>query len=204
MSIEEREEVEAKGIHNILNKITENFSNLEKVFPIQVSETSRTTNRLDQNRTSPWHIITKTTSKDNKKKNIEGSKRENTKIYKGKSIKITVDFSTETLKARKGWSEVFWTLNENNFSPRILYSAKLSFKIDGSIKIFNNKQKLNQCMTTKLPQTILQGILHREDESKQNHERTRSIKPQKKNTQVIRRVVLIQLHTIKCLSNKNN
>jgi hypothetical protein len=51
MGIEEGEEVQAKGIHNILDKIiTENFPNLEK---IQVQEASRTPNRLDQNRTTP-------------------------------------------------------------------------------------------------------------------------------------------------------
>jgi hypothetical protein len=55
-------------------------------------------------------------------------------MYKGKPIKMTADFSMETLKARKAWSEVFWALNENNFSPRILYPAKLSFKIDGAKK----------------------------------------------------------------------
>jgi hypothetical protein len=48
--------------------------------------------------------------------------------YKGKPIKITEDFLTETLKARRAWSEVFWVLNESNFNPRILYPAKLSFK----------------------------------------------------------------------------
>jgi hypothetical protein len=32
--------------------------------------------------------------------------------YKGKPIKIMADFSTETLKARRAWSEVFWGLNE--------------------------------------------------------------------------------------------
>jgi hypothetical protein len=54
MGIDERDEVQAKGIHNIFNKIiTENFPNPEKVIPIQVQETSRTSNRLDQNRTSP-------------------------------------------------------------------------------------------------------------------------------------------------------
>jgi hypothetical protein len=47
------------------------------------------------------------------------------------------------------WSEVFWALNENNFSPRIFYPAKLSFKIDRAVKIFHNKQKLKQYMTTK-------------------------------------------------------
>jgi septal ring factor EnvC (AmiA/AmiB activator) len=52
MGIEE--EVQAKGIRNTFNKIiTENFPNLEKVMPIQVQETSRTPNRLDQNRTTP-------------------------------------------------------------------------------------------------------------------------------------------------------
>jgi archaeosine-15-forming tRNA-guanine transglycosylase len=49
MGIEEGEEVQAKGIRNIFNKmITENFSNLEKTMPIQVQEASRTLNRPDQ------------------------------------------------------------------------------------------------------------------------------------------------------------
>jgi hypothetical protein len=53
MSTEEGEEVQAKGICNVFNKIiTENFPNLEKTIPIQVQETYRTTNRTDQNRTS--------------------------------------------------------------------------------------------------------------------------------------------------------
>jgi hypothetical protein len=87
----------------------------------------------------------------------------------------------ETLKARRAWSEVFQALNKNNFNPRILYSAKLSFKIDGAIKVFHDKQKLKQYMTTKPPlQKILQEILHTESESKQNLERTGSNKPQEK------------------------
>jgi hypothetical protein len=59
--------------------------------------------------------------------------------------------------------------------------SKISFKIDGPIKVFHNKQKLKQYMTTKSPlQKIFQGILHTENKSKQNHERTGSTKPQKK------------------------
>jgi hypothetical protein len=54
----------------------------------------------------------------------------------------------ETLKARRVWSEVFQALNENNFNPRICYPAKLLFKIDGSIKVFHDKQNLKQYMTT--------------------------------------------------------
>jgi hypothetical protein len=84
------------------------------------------------------------------------------------------------------WSEIFQPLNENNFDPRILNPAKISFKIDGAIKIFHNEQKLKQYMNTKpLLQKILQGTLHTENESKQNHKRTGSIKPQEKKRQGI-------------------
>jgi hypothetical protein len=41
----------------------------------------------------------------------------------------------KTFKARRPWSEVFQAINENHFNPRILYSAKLSFKIDGTISL---------------------------------------------------------------------
>jgi hypothetical protein len=51
LGILEGEEVQAKGIHNIFNKIvTENFPNQDKIIPVQVQEASRTPNIIDQNR----------------------------------------------------------------------------------------------------------------------------------------------------------
>jgi hypothetical protein len=133
MGIEEGEEVQAKGISNIFNKIiTENFSNLEKTMPIQVQEASRTPNRLDQNRTVPGHIIIKTTSTENTERLLKAVKEKKQITYKGKPIKITADSSMQTLKAKRAGSEVFQAMNENIFNPRVLYSAKLSFKIDGA------------------------------------------------------------------------
>jgi hypothetical protein len=127
-----------------------------------------------------------TTSTENRDRILKAVIEKKQITYKGKPIKITADCSTETLKARRAWSEVFWALNENNFSPRILYPAKLSFKIDGAIKVFHDEQKLKQYMTTKTPlQKILQGILHTENESKQNHGRTGITKPQEKKRQGI-------------------
>jgi hypothetical protein len=83
---------------------------------------------------------------------------------------------------------------ENNFNTRTLYLAELSFKIDGAIKVFHDKQKLKQYMTTKpLLQMILQGILHTENESKQNHERAGTNKPQEKKRQESR-----QQHCFNC------
>jgi hypothetical protein len=52
--LEEGEEVQEKGMHNIFNKIiTENFPSLKKIKPIQVQEASRTLSKPDQNRTTP-------------------------------------------------------------------------------------------------------------------------------------------------------
>jgi hypothetical protein len=71
-------------------------------------------------------------------------------------------------------------------NPGVCYLAKLSFNINGAIKIFHNKQKLKQYMTTKPPLSkIIHGILHTEDESTQNHKGRGGIKPQEKKRQVI-------------------
>jgi hypothetical protein len=78
------------------------------------------------------------------------------KSYKGKLIKITANFLSEILKARRSYSEAFWALNEYTFNLRIIYPAKLSFKMVGAIKNFHDKQKLKRYMTTKPP---LQKIL---------------------------------------------
>jgi hypothetical protein len=67
MGIEEGEKMQAKGIRDIFNNIiTENVTNLKKAMPIQVQEASKTPNRLEQNKTSLWHIIIKTTSTENR------------------------------------------------------------------------------------------------------------------------------------------
>jgi hypothetical protein len=146
MDIKE-EEAQAKGIHNIFNKIIiENFPNLEKAILIQVQEAYRTPNRLDQNRTTIRHIIIRTTSTENRERILKAVREKKQITYRGKLIKITEDFSTETLKARRAWSELFQALNEINFNPRILYPAKLSFKIDGPIKVFHDKQNLKRCI----------------------------------------------------------
>jgi hypothetical protein len=68
--------VQAKGICNIFNKIiTEHFAILTKY--IQVQKASRTPNRLDQNRTSPWHIVIKTTSTDNRERILKAEREKN-------------------------------------------------------------------------------------------------------------------------------
>lgn len=59
--------------------------------------------------------------------NLKSSKRE-TNHHKASSIRLT-GFSSEILEVRKKWSDIFEELKEKNpFQPRLLYSAKVSFK----------------------------------------------------------------------------
>jgi hypothetical protein len=107
MDIKEGEEVQIKGIHNIVHKIIlESFPNLKNELPIQVQESSKAPNRCDQNRISPCHVIFKKISTENRKRILKAVKQKNQVTYKSKPIKIA-DFSTVTLKERRLWTEVF-------------------------------------------------------------------------------------------------
>ena len=87
----------------------------------------------------------------------------------GRNIRLTADLSTETWQARKGWQDIFRVLffffifrvlNEKNMQPRILIPARLSFRIEGEIKSFQDRQKLKEYVTTKpVLQEILRGTL---------------------------------------------
>ena len=70
-------------------------------------------------------------------------------IYKGKSIRPTVDLSAETLQARREWGPIFNILKEKNFQLRISYPTKLSFISEGEIKYFTDKQMLRDFVTTR-------------------------------------------------------
>ena len=49
---------------------------------------------------------------------------------------------------------------EKNLQPRLLYLARISFKIDGEIKSFTDKQKLREFCTTKSAlQQMLKGLI---------------------------------------------
>jgi hypothetical protein len=77
-------------MRNIFNKIiTENFPNLETDIPIQMQGASRTQNRPDQNKTSPWHVIIKTTSSETRETILKTVQEKKQITYKGKPIKIT-------------------------------------------------------------------------------------------------------------------
>ena len=83
-----------------------------------------------------------------------------TNKYQGTPIRLSADFSTETLQARREWHDIFKVMKGKNLQPRILYPARLSFRFDGEIKSFPDKQKLREFSTTKPAlQQILKELL---------------------------------------------
>jgi hypothetical protein len=65
-----------------------------------VQESYRTPNHQDQKRNIPRHIIIRTLSTQNKERILKATKEKRKVIYKGKLIRITAGFSTQTLNAR--------------------------------------------------------------------------------------------------------
>lgn len=149
IGIEESEDSQLKGPVNIFNKIIEeNFPNLKKEIPIGIQEAYRTPNRLDQKRNTSRHIIVKTPNAQNKERILKAVREKGQVTYKGRPIRITPDFSPETMKARRSWTDVIQTLREHKCQPRLLYPAKLSINIDGETKIFHDKTKFTQYLST--------------------------------------------------------
>ena len=62
------------------------------------------------------------------------------------------------MQARREWQDIFKVLKGDNLQPRLLYPARISFKIDGEIKTFSEKQKLREFSITK---SALQQMLNR-------------------------------------------
>ena len=73
-------------------------------------------------------------SKD-KEKILKARSDKRSLTFRGRSIRLTADLSTETWQARKDWQNIFRVLNEKNMQARIEYPARLSFRIEGEIEI---------------------------------------------------------------------
>ena len=95
-----------------------------------------------------------------KERILEAAREKETVTYKGGPIGLSAAFSKETLKARRGWKEVFQVMKGKDLHPRLLYPAKLSFRMEGQIKCFSDKVKLKKFIITKsLLYEMLKGLI---------------------------------------------
>lgn len=100
--------------------------------------------------TTPRHTVIKVAKIKEKERILSAAGERQIVTCEGNSIRLSVDSSAETLQVRREWHEIFNILKEKNLQPRILYPARLPFRIEGEIKHFPDKLRLNEFLNTKL------------------------------------------------------
>ena len=95
-----------------------------------------------------------------KERILEAAREKDTVTYKGVPIRLSADFSKETLQARRDWQEVFQVMKGKDLYPRLLYQAKLSFRMQRQIKCLSEKVELKKFIITKpLLYEMLRGLI---------------------------------------------
>ena len=108
----------------------------------QVQEAQRVPYRINPRRNMPRHILIKLSKIKYKEKILKAARKKQQITYKGITIRLTVDLSPETLQARREWQDICKVRKGKNLQPMLPYPAKMSFRFDGEIKTFTDKQKL--------------------------------------------------------------
>ena len=122
---------------------------------------------MDPRKNTPRHIIITLAKIKQKERILEAAKEKETVTYKGVPIRLSADFSKETLQARRGWQEVFQVMKGKDLYPRLLYPAKLLFRMEGQIKCFSDKVKFKEFIITKpLLYEMLKGFIQEKENQK--------------------------------------
>ena len=129
-----------KGYEEIFEDIVGNSPNMEKELVNQVQEVQRAPYRINPRRSTPRYILIKLTKTKHKERILKAAREKQQVTYKGNLICLTADLSAGTLKARREWQDIFKVLKRRNLQPRLLYPARILFKIDGEIKRFQTSK----------------------------------------------------------------
>ena len=131
-----------------------------KEIAAQAQETQRVPNRINPRQNTPRHILIKLTKIKHQEQILKATRKKQQITQKGIPIRITADLSIETLQARRERQDILKVMKENNLQPRLLFPARISFKYEGEIKSFIEKQKLREFSTTKSAlQQMLKDLL---------------------------------------------
>ena len=155
-------EEEEQQIENLFENIMqENFPDLaEETDFHEAQEAQGVPKKLDPRRNTPRHIIITVAKIKDKERILKAAREKDTVTYKGVPIRLSADFSEETLQARRGWKEVFQVMKGKDLHPRLLYPAKVSFGMEGQIKCFSDKVKFKEFIITKpLLYEMLKGLI---------------------------------------------
>ena len=119
----------------------ENVHNLMKEIDIEVQGAQRVPNT---------HSIIKMPKVKDEERILKAERKKQLTTYKRGPIRLSANFATETLQAKRDWQEIFKDMKSKDLQPRLLYPAKLSFRMEGQIKCFPDKVKDEEFIVTKL------------------------------------------------------
>ena len=91
----------------------------------EVQEAQRVQKKMDPRKHTPRHIIITLPKIKDKERILKTAREKETVTYKGVPIRLSADFSKETLQARRGWKEVFQVMKSKDLHPRLLYPAEI-------------------------------------------------------------------------------
>ena len=60
------------------------------------------------------------------------------------TLRLSADFSTQTLQARREWQDIFKVMEEKNLQSKTLYPVRFLFRFDEEIKSFPDKEHLRE------------------------------------------------------------
>ena len=115
---------------------------------------------MDPKKHTPRHVIVTLPEIKDKDRILKAAREKKTVTYIGVPIRLSADFSKETLQTRRGWQEVFQVMKGKDLHPRSLYPTKLSFRTEGQINCFPDKVKFKEFIITKpLLYEMLKGFI---------------------------------------------
>ena len=104
---------------------------------------------MNPNRPTLRRILIKMERAKDKERILKAAREKQRVSYKGTPIRLSADFSSETLQARREWHDILKVMKGKKLQPRLLCPARISLRFDGEIKSFTDKQKLREFSTTK-------------------------------------------------------
>ena len=134
-----------------------------KEIVTQVQEAQRVPNKINPRKNTPRHILIKLTKIKFKEKLLKAAREKQKITYKGIPIRLSADFSVETLQTRRDWQDIIKVMKERNPQQRLLCPARIPFRFNGEVKSISDKPKakrIQHCQTsftTNAKETSLGG-----------------------------------------------
>ena len=92
----------------------------------QIQDVQQVPYKINPRRNTPRHILIKLTKIKDKEIILKAAREKKQITYKGTPIRLSADYLTETLQARREWHDILNVMKGKNLQPSLLYPARLS------------------------------------------------------------------------------